>query len=103
VEELFGLDMDSPLVPHVVHVGDRWYVMKLTDRVEPTDDDFAVKKPDIKRYLEGEKKISMFTQWVDDLRARAEQEGAIEINESYLRYGIAATDEGEEVEEETAD
>jgi len=104
VEELFGLDLDNPLVPRVVNVGDRWYVMLLADRVQPTDDDFAVKKPDIKRYLEGEKRISMFTQWVDDLRAKAEQAGAIEINESYLRYGIAESDEAQEGEsEEKAD
>ena len=93
VEELFGLDMETPLVDHVVKVGDRWYVLMLSDRMEPTDDDYAVKKPDIKRYLEGEKKISMFTQWIDDLRARAEQAGALEINESYRKYGISETDQ----------
>ncbi len=103
VEELFGLDMENPLVPRVVTVGDRWYVMVLADRVEPTEDDFAVKKPDIKRYLEGEKKISMFTQWVDDLREKAEQAGALEINEAYLRYGVDETGEGGEAPQETAD
>ncbi|MBW2264415.1 MAG: peptidyl-prolyl cis-trans isomerase, partial [Deltaproteobacteria bacterium] len=103
VDELFGLDMESPLVTHVVTVGDRWYVTVLADRIEPDDDDFAVKKADIKRYLEGEKKISMFTEWVDDLRARAEQSGALEINESYLRYGIDPSEAGDENQEEKAD
>lgn len=99
VGEVFGLEDGAPLVDHVVHVGDRWYVVQLTDRMTPTDDDYAVKKPDIKRFLEGEKRLSMFTQWVDDLREKAEQQGAIEINEAYLRYRITETEEKEGLEE----
>ena len=63
--------------------------------MEPSDDDFATKRADIRRYLEGEKKIAMFTQWIDELRSKAEQQGAIEINEAYLRYGVDEPEEGE--------
>jgi peptidyl-prolyl cis-trans isomerase D len=105
MEELFGLDENNPLVDHVVTVGDRWFVLQLSERMKPTDDDYAIKKPDIKRYLEGEKKISMFTQWMDDLRAKAEQAGALEINKAYLNYGIEPTEDeaAAEAEKEKAD
>ena len=93
IGEVFTLDPAKPLVGHVVSVGDRWYVVKLVERMEPTDSDFATKKADIKQLLEGEKKISLFTQWMDDLRAKAEKEGAIEINQAYLKYTM---EEGEE-------
>jgi len=52
---------------------------------------------------EGEKKIALFTQWIDDLRSKAEQEGALQINESYLKYDIGETEEATEGEEERAD
>ncbi len=96
VEKVFGLDMESPLLGEVVKVGDRFYVLQLIDSQEASDEDFAVKKPDIKRAMEGEKKIAMFTQWMDDLRAKAEAQDAIKINETYLKYAL-------EGETETAD
>jgi hypothetical protein len=95
VEKIFGLDMESPLLAEVVQVGDRWFIVQLIERKEPSDDEFATKKPDLTRMLEGEKKLSMFSQWIDDLRAKAEQKGAIEINQSYLSYGIEQAEEGE--------
>jgi peptidyl-prolyl cis-trans isomerase D len=102
VEEIFGLDPDKGLIDHVVSVGDRWFVMEISEKMTPSDDDFATKRADIKRYLEGEKKISMFTQWIDDLRDRAEAQGKIEINQAYLRYGVDESKEGA-AEEEKAD
>lgn len=101
VEKVFDLDMESPLLPEVVNVGDRWYVLQLIDRKTSSDGDFATKKVDLERALLGEKKITVFTQWVDDLRDRAEQEGAIQVNEAYLKYNIVT--EGEAAEEEVAD
>ncbi len=98
LSKLFALDEESPLIGELVKIGDRLHVITLIEREEPSSDDFATKAPDLRRYLEGEKKISIFTHWVDDLRATAEKEGAIEINQSYLKYGTEE-DEGAGEEE----
>jgi peptidyl-prolyl cis-trans isomerase D len=99
VESVFELDEDSPLLDEVVKVGDRFHVIRLLEKKEPSEDDFAIKKAELRRALEGEKKISVFTQWIDDLREKAEAAGAIEVNEAYLRYETVQDVDGSPREE----
>lgn len=97
----YELTMDEPLPAEPIQVGTDFYVIELTARTEATDEGFTDEVRDrIYRSLLEEKRTETLRVYVHALRARAEEAGAIRIDQSVLRYGDEVEEEEEEGEDE---
>jgi len=100
----FELTLEEPLPEEPIQLGDEWVVYQLTELELATEEDFT---DDVRRRIsEGlrqAKEREALRLYVHRLRRDAEEEGALRINESVLRYedesGEGEGGEGEEGEE----
>ncbi len=73
-------------------------VLSLTEKQQPTDQDFAAKKDEIRESLVQNKQSEMFNLFVDNLRQQLEKSGKIRINQDELKQltrGQGAPEQGE--------
>jgi len=97
VTELFALAGPQTLLPRVVEVNGKFHILRVKERHEGTDAEYLAKKDALERELLGEKRLALVEQWIDTQRKKAEKEGAIEIQQVYLKYP------GDETQSESGD
>jgi peptidyl-prolyl cis-trans isomerase D len=97
VAEIFGMDEKNALVKRVVEVNGKFHVISIQERHAGSDAEFLSQKDALSRELIGEKRLALIEMWIDTQRKKAEKEGAIKIDQAYLRYP------GDETANETGD
>ncbi len=80
MEAAFNLSVAAPVAKTAFKVGDRWYVVKLKERIEMNKEEFAKQKEQIKQSLLPQKQQDVLAQWMKDLKSKTK----IEINPSVL-------------------
>ena len=80
MEAAFNLTAAAPLPKTPFKVGDRWYAMKLKNRIAADTADFQKSKEQIKQSLLPKKQQDALDAWLKDLKAKAK----IEINSAIL-------------------
>jgi peptidyl-prolyl cis-trans isomerase D len=80
MEIAFSLTTAAPVAKQVVKVGDRWYAVKLKNRIEAPTADLATKKESIRQSLVPKKQQEAMDKWLKELRSKAK----IEINPAVL-------------------
>ena len=80
MEEAFTLSAAAPVAKKAVKVGDRWYAVKLKNRIEAPTVDLAKNKETIKQTLLPKKQQEALDSWLKGLKAKAK----IEINPAVL-------------------
>jgi peptidyl-prolyl cis-trans isomerase D len=80
MEAAFNLTAASPTPKETFKVGDRWYAVKLKQRIELNAADFPNKKEQIKQALLPKKQQEALDKWLKDLKDKAK----IQINPSIL-------------------
>ena len=81
-----------------IESGNNGVVLSLTEKQQPTDQDFASKKDEIRESLMQNKQSEMFNLFVDNLRQQLEKSGKIRINQDELKQltrGQGAPEQGE--------
>ena len=81
IEAAFALTTASPVAKQPVKVGDRWYAVKLKNRVAAPTTEFTKNSGAIKQALLPKKQQEAMDKWLKELRAKAK----IEINPSLLK------------------
>lgn len=100
----FEMSLDAPLPEEPLRLGDDWFVFRLKDRTEATDEGFTDEVRDrITDELLTVKRIDAVRAYVHELRAAAEERGDIRVDERVLRYGDEQTDDDAEREGSTAE
>jgi peptidyl-prolyl cis-trans isomerase D len=79
-EAAFSLTTAAPVAKGPFKLGDRWYVIKLKERVEMNKDEFAKTKEQIKQTLLPKKQQDALDSWMKELKGKAK----IEINPGLL-------------------
>jgi len=97
IAEIFDMGENETLVKRVVEVNGKFHVIKIKERHAGNDAEFLSQKDVIERELLGEKRLALIEMWIDTQRKKAEKEGAIKIDQMYLKYP------GDETAEETGD
>lgn len=100
----FEMDLDEPLPEEPMQLGDSWFVFQLIDRTTADDEGFdADTRERLRSRLIAQKRRETLSAYVGMLRAQAEADGSIRINEGILIYGDEEeAGDGEEGDEETA-
>jgi peptidyl-prolyl cis-trans isomerase D len=80
MEAAFSLTPAAPVAKKAFQIGDRWYVVKLKNRVELNKEDFPKEKDQIKQAQLPKKQQEALDTWLKELKAKAK----IEINPSLL-------------------
>jgi peptidyl-prolyl cis-trans isomerase D len=80
MEAAFKLTAAAPAVDSVYKVGNRWYAVRLKQRVEAPKADFERAKDELKKKLLPKKQEEALDKWIKDLRAKAK----IEINQALV-------------------
>jgi peptidyl-prolyl cis-trans isomerase D len=80
MEEAFTLTASAPVAKKAVKVGERWYAVRLKNRVEAPVADLAKNKETIKQTLLPKKQQDAQEAWIKELKAKAK----IEINPAIL-------------------
>jgi peptidyl-prolyl cis-trans isomerase D len=80
MEAAFTLTAANPAAKQPVKVGERWYAVKLKNRIEAPTTDFAKNSAAIKQQLLPKKQQQALETWTKELRAKAK----IEINPAVL-------------------
>ena len=80
MEEAFTLTAASPVAKKAVKVGERWYAVKLKNRIEAPTADLAKNSENIKKTLLPKKQQEALDAWLKELRGKAK----IEINPALL-------------------
>jgi peptidyl-prolyl cis-trans isomerase D len=80
MEEAFTLTSAAPVAKKAVKVGERWYAVKLKNRVEAPTTDLAKSSETIKQALLPKKQQDALDTWLKGLKAKAK----IEINPAIL-------------------
>lgn len=78
----FGLSMEAPLAPQPIEIDGAWLVLRLADKTEPNEAEFAVTKDQLIERLVNEKKQRVLEAWTKRLRERAE----VEVHPLALSY-----------------
>jgi len=95
----FEMTLESPLPEEPIQLGDDWFVYGLKERTEATEEGYTDEvRQRITDELLSVKRIEAIRAYVTDLRDRAEDRGAIRVDETILRYGDEATEDGTEGE-----
>ncbi len=90
----FELSMASPLPEEPMRLGEDFFVFRLKDRVEATDEGFTAEiRERIASALLARKRAEAVRTYVHELRAQAERDGDIRIDERILRYGDERDDD----------
>jgi len=97
----FELTTTNPLPREPVQLGDDWYVIRLKERTEATEEGFTDEvQRRIREQLLDAKRGEVLRAYVHGLRERARRDGELRINEEVLDYGERdGEDEGEDSEE----
>lgn len=101
----FEMTLDEPLPEEPIQLGSSWFVYQLISRSEADEEGFdADNQERLRARLLAQKRQETLSAYIGQLRARAEADGSIRINEAILSYGIETeeTDEEDESSEETA-
>ncbi|MGD0845891.1 MAG: peptidyl-prolyl cis-trans isomerase, partial [Geobacteraceae bacterium] len=80
MEAAFNLTVAAPLAKTLYKIGDRWYLIKLKNRMEMNREDFPKQKEQIKQSLLPQKQQEALALWMKELKSKAK----IEINPSLL-------------------
>jgi peptidyl-prolyl cis-trans isomerase D len=80
MEAAFNLSAAAPYAKTAFKVGDRWYVIKLKERIEANKDQFSKQKEQIKQELLPRKQEEVLTNWLKELKGKTK----IEINPALL-------------------
>jgi peptidyl-prolyl cis-trans isomerase D len=106
----FEMTLESPLPEEPIQLGDDWFVYRLKDRTEATDEGFTDEvRQRITDELLSVKRIEAVRAYVHELREAAEDRGEIRVDDRTLRYGDEQpeneedSDEGEEPAEEESE
>jgi peptidyl-prolyl cis-trans isomerase D len=93
---VFERTLEEPLPEAPIQIGDDWYVFRLKERTEATEEGYT---PDTQERLRSTllaaKQAEVLRAYVHALRERAREDGEIRIDEAILAYGDE-TPEGEE-------
>jgi len=84
VEELFKTDDTVKIIPRVVEINNKFYIIRKSERHYGSDAEFLKQKDAIERELIGEKRIAVLEEWINAARKKAEKEGAIKIEKRYF-------------------
>lgn len=76
MEAAFNLSVAAPVAKTAFKVGERWYVIKLKERIEMNKEEFPKQKDQIKQAMLPQKQQVVLTQWMKDLKSKIK----IEIN-----------------------
>ncbi|MFN7699482.1 MAG: hypothetical protein ACK5U8_16400, partial [Deltaproteobacteria bacterium] len=104
----FEMSLESPLPEEPIQLGDDWFVYRLKERTEATDEGFT---DEVRQRITDElltvKRTEALRVYVHELREAAQDRGEIRIDDRILRYGDEQPedqedrDEGEPAEEES--
>jgi peptidyl-prolyl cis-trans isomerase D len=93
----FELTLDAPLPPEPIQLGDDYYVIRLRQRTEATDENFT---EDVQRRIRDQllqsKRAEVLRAFVRGLRERARRDGELRVNEEVLSYGDGNGDDDED-------
>jgi len=93
----FSMTTEQPLPEEPVQLGDDWFIYRLKDRTEATEEGFTDEvRQRITDELLSVKRIEAIRAYVGELRDAAEDTGAIRVDEAILQYGDEAADEDED-------
>jgi hypothetical protein len=102
------MSLESPLPEEPIQLGDDWFVYRLKERTEATDEGFT---DEVRQRITDElltvKRTEALRVYVHELREAARDRGEIRIDDRILRYGDEQPedqedrDEGEPAEEES--
>lgn len=96
---VFERTMDEPLPEGPVQVGDDWYVFRLKQRNEATDENFTPEvQSSIRSQLLAAKQAEVLRGYVRELREQARAAGALRVSDDILLYGDELPEEEEEEE-----
>ena len=97
----FEMTMDDPLPEEPIELGAAWYIFQLIERQEASEEGFdADERARVEALLLDAKRNETLSAYIGILRARAEAEGALRINEGILSYGTEDDEDGESDDEE---
>ena len=80
MEAAFNLSAAAPAAKSPFKVGERWYAIRLKNRIETNRDDFARAKEQIKQTILPRKQEEAVNSWLQELRKKAK----VEINPALL-------------------
>ncbi len=101
----FEMTLEEPLPEAPLELGDSWFVFQLTERTVADEEGFdAETRERIEGRLVAQKRLEVLSAYIGRLRARAESDGAIRINDSVLFYGTPdeEAEDGADDEEDDA-
>lgn len=78
MEAAFNLSAGAPVAKAPFKIGERWYVIKLKERVEMNKEEFPKQKEQIKQSLLPQKQQEVMTQWMKDMKSKTK----IDINQA---------------------
>lgn len=97
VRAAFDLSTEHPVAQELVRAGDSYFVMVLKERTDPSRTEFDTQRPALTRRLRAEKQRDALAQFVARLRAEAEADGEVDVNDEMLVY---EDEQGERQEED---
>lgn len=93
----FERTLEDPLPAEPLRLGDDWYVFRLSQRTEATEEGFT---EDVQRRIREEllaaRREEVLRVFVRRLRERAQEDGALRVNRALLEYGDDEDDEHDE-------
>lgn len=93
----FELTLDQRLPEEPLQLGDDWYVFRLKERTEATEENFTPEvQSSIREQLLAAKQAEVLRAYVRTLREQAEADGELRIDEAILLYGDEEPAEDEE-------
>ena len=98
VGEILGMDENAKYVQRVVDVNGKFHVITIKERHKADDAEFMEQNDSIQRKMLAEKKLALVEQWIDTERKKAEDKGAILIEQIYLKYPGDETETGEKAD-----
>ncbi|MGF1467706.1 MAG: peptidylprolyl isomerase [Sandaracinaceae bacterium] len=98
-EAAYAMSLDDPLPEAPIALGDSFVVFELIELTKATQDDFdAETEALVRERLLSEKRDEVLRVFVGRLRARAQADGALRVEEALLRYGDEDAEGDEDVE-----
>jgi hypothetical protein len=96
----FEMTLESPVPEEPIQLGDDWFVYRLKDRTEATDEGFTDEvRNRITDELLSVKRIEAVRAYVHELREAAEDRGEIRIDDRTLRYGDEQPENDEDLDD----
>lgn len=86
VQKAFALTQEKPMPDAPIKLGDTYFAMQLESAAPPSEKDYEARKVQIRNELLQKKRTQALEIFVRSLRKQAEEDDAIAINPSVLRY-----------------